>query len=247
MTDDYNGLTYDDFRQRATDGSRSANEKIGFPDRYRAGAEAAIVADVVSKLPALNGTGRTIIDVGCGCGPLAKLMIEHCVIRQHRLIMVDSPEMLELLPSTPLVEFRAQRFPHDGTFVDEFRGAADAVLLYSVVQHEFLSGDLWSMFDAVCILLGGDGRALLGDIPNRSMRTRLFSSENGRAYHRAFTGSDSAPAVPPYGLIPGEIDDAVVLALLARARNQGIHAYVMPQPANLPFFNRREDVVLHRP
>ena len=132
-------------------------------------------------------------------------------------------------------------------FLAEFRGAADAVLLYSVIQHEFISGDLWSLFDAVCGLLAGGGRALFGDIPNRSMRTRLFQSPNGRAFHRSFTGKDTEPPVPPYGLAPGEIDDAVVLSLLMRARNQGIHGYVVPQPDGLPFSNRREDVVLHHP
>jgi hypothetical protein len=247
MKDDHRGLTYDDFRQRAKDDTRTENEKIGFPDAYRAGTEDAIFADVVRKLPALQGSGRTIVDIGCGCGPLAHVIMAHCAERGHRLVMVDSAEMLELLPPSPGTELRAHRFPHDPAFLAEFRGAADAVLLYSVIQHEFASGDLWSMFDAVCGLLAGDGRALFGDIPNRSMRTRLFASANGRAFHRAFTGSETEPPVPPYGPMPGEIDDAVVLALLMRARNQGIHGYVLPQPDGLPFSNRREDVVLHHP
>ncbi len=247
MSDDHRGLTYDDFRQRAQDDTRTENEKIGFPDTYRAGAESAIFADVVHKLPALNGLRRTIVDIGCGCGPLAHVIMAHCAEREHRLVMVDSAEMLALLPSSPGTELRPHRFPHDPAFLAEFRGAADAVLLYSVIQHEFIAGDLWSMFDAVCGLLAGGGRALFGDIPNRSMRTRLFQSPNGRAFHRSFTGLDTEPPVPPYGPAPGEIDDAVVLSLLMRARNQGIHGYVLPQPDGLPFSNRREDVVLHHP
>ena len=79
------------------------------------------------------------------------------------------------------------------------------------------------------------------------MRTRLFQSENGLAFHRAFTGSDAPPPVPAYGLAAGEIDDAVVIALLMRARGQGIHGYVVPRPEGLPFGNRREDIVLHHP
>jgi hypothetical protein len=245
--DDFRGLTYDDFRRRAKDDTKTDNEKIGFPDTYRAGAEEAIFADVVSKLPALSGTGRTIVDIGCGCGPLAHTIMAHCAQREHRLIMVDSAEMLDLLPPARGTELRPHRFPGDPAFIDEFGGKADAVLLYSVIQHEFISGDLWAMFDAVCALLAGGGRALFGDIPNRSMRTRLFQSPNGRAFHRAFTGTDTEPPVPPYGLMPGEIDDAVIFALLMRARNQGIHGFVLPQPDGLPFSNRREDVLLHHP
>ncbi|MDP9104406.1 MAG: class I SAM-dependent methyltransferase [Candidatus Eremiobacteraeota bacterium] len=245
--DDHRGLTYDDFRLRAKDDTWTDNEKIGFPDAYRAGAEAAIFADVLAKLPALNGAGRTIVDIGCGCGPLAHVLMAHCAEHGHRLIMVDSAEMLDLLPPSPGTELRPHRFPRDPAFLDEFRGAVDAVLLYSVIHHEFASGDLWTMFDAVCGLLAGGGRALFGDIPNRSMRTRLFQSPNGRAFHRAFTGLDTEPPVPEYGLVPGEIDDAVVFALLMRARSQGIHGFVLPQSEGLPFANRREDVLLQHP
>jgi 2-polyprenyl-3-methyl-5-hydroxy-6-metoxy-1,4-benzoquinol methylase len=247
MANDHDRLTFDDFRARATEPNRTANEKIGFPDSYRSGAEGAIFADVSNKLPALNGSGRTIVDIGCGCGPLAHLLIAHCAQKGHRLVMVDSPEMLALLPASPGCELRPQRFPHDAAFLAELGGKADAVLVYSVIQHEFMSGDLWGMFDAVCGLLADDGRALLGDIPNRSMRTRLFQSRTGENFHRTFTGSDSPPPVPPPGAFPGEIDDSVVVALLLRARAQGLHAYVMPQPDGLPFANRREDVVLHHP
>jgi hypothetical protein len=39
----------------------------------------------------------------------------------------------------------------------------------------------------------------------------------------------------------------VTLALLARARDAGFHAWVMPQPPALPMANRREDLVFERP
>lgn len=247
MSDDHRGLTFDDFRDRALDQERTTNEKIGFPDSYRAGTESAIFADVLRKLPVLTASGHTIVDIGCGCGPLAQLMIGHCTERGHRLIMVDSQEMLDLLPRGTGCEFWAQRFPQDKAFLRELYAAADAVLLYSVIQHEFLAGDLWGMCDAVCSLLAGGGRALLGDVPNRSMRTRLFASENGEAFHRTFTGSNGPPPMPSYGVAPGEIDDAVVLGLISRARAQGFHAYVLPQPDGLPFSNRREDILFEHP
>lgn len=247
MSEKHTGLTYDDFRKRATDERISENEKIGFPDSYRAGTEAAIFADIVTKLPPLEERGRTIVDIGCGCGPLAQMLIAHCDQHDHRLIMVDSAEMLSLLQPQGRTELREQRFPRDAAFLQEFSERADAVLLYSVIQHEFLAGDLWSMFDAVCMLLTDGGRALFGDIPNRSMRTRLFQSKNGLQFHKAFTGSDTAPPVPEYGLIPGEIDDAVVLSLLMRARTQGLHGYVLPQAPGLPFSNRREDLLVMHP
>jgi hypothetical protein len=48
-------------------------------------------------------------------------------------------------------------------------------------------------------------------------------------------------------LEPGQMDDSVVLALLARARAQGFHAWVMPQAVDLPMANRREDILIRKP
>jgi hypothetical protein len=244
---DFDGLTYEDFRKRATEPGRSANEKIGFPDRYRDNAEGSILNDLISKLPALRRPGATVMDIGCGCGPLAQLLIEHCSANDQRLVLIDSEEMLSQLPRTGAFERRPHRFPNDIAVLEEFGGQADAIILYSVIQHEFISGNLWRMFDALCTLLNDGGAALIGDIPNRSMRTRLFNSSNGLAYHRAFTGLETPPPLPEYGISSGEIDDSVIFSLLFRARSQGIHAYVVPQPEDLPFANRREDILLRHP
>ena len=243
----YERLSFEDFRKRANDASLTPNEKIGFPEAYRGGREDAIFRDIESKLPALRSNGQTIVDIGSGCGPLAQTIMAACSMRKHRLVLVDSEEMLALLPRDVAVEFRPHRFPRNQAFLDAFCGRVDAVVLYSVIHSEFADGDLWGLFDATCSLLAPGGRALVGDIPNRSMRTRLFNSESGVAYHRAFTGGDTAPPVPAYGPAPSEIDDAVVFGLAMRARAQGFNAYILPQSSDLPFFNRREDLLLERP
>lgn len=43
------------------------------------------------------------------------------------------------------------------------------------------------------------------------------------------------------------IDDAVVLSLVSRSRAAGFNAFVVPQAANLPMANRREDILILRP
>lgn len=242
----YDGLTFDDLRRRALDDSLSENEKMGFAERSRVDTEAAIFRDIESKLPAIAGEGRTIIDIGCGCGDLVRALIAACAARSHRLVLVDSPEMLRLVDAPAGVELRPHRFPLDQSFLDEYHGTGDAVIFYSALRVEFASGDVWRMVDGLCALLAPGGRALVGDIPNRSMRRRLFSSEAGRAFHRAFTGENTEPPMPAPGLAPGSIDDAVVLGLAARARAQGFNAFVVPQAPDLPFFNRREDLLLER-
>jgi hypothetical protein len=71
-------LTYDDFRKLAVDPSLSCYEKIGFPNSYREGKEEAIFQDIVSKIPALTGRQKTVLDIGPGCSHLAHMLVNLC-------------------------------------------------------------------------------------------------------------------------------------------------------------------------
>jgi hypothetical protein len=123
----------------------------------------------------------------------------------------------------------------------------DAVLAYSVVQYVFAAGGLFRFLDRCLALLAEGGELLLGDIPNTTMRKRFFASAAGAACHRAYTGRDEEPPVRFNVAEPDQIDDAVVFAVLARARAHGFHAWVLPQAAALPMASRREDVLIRRP
>jgi hypothetical protein len=45
----------------------------------------------------------------------------------------------------------------------------------------------------------------------------------------------------------GAFDDKTVLELAGRFRSEGFHAYMLPQPADLPFGRTREDMLVIRP
>lgn len=240
-------LGFADFRAMARDASLTANEKIGFPDSYRKGKDGAILADLVAKLPALAGRRKTVVDIGPGCAGLARKTIRHCVARSHRLVLVDSPEMLAHLPDGSAVEKFGAQFPDCPPLLRRYAGGADAVIVYSVIHHVFLDGNLFAFFDRALALLAPGGRMLVGDIPNLSKRKRFFASDAGIRSHREFTGTAERPEVAFNRPEPDAIDDAVVVALLLRARGQGFDAYVVPQPAALPMATRREDILVARP
>jgi hypothetical protein len=88
---------------------------------------------------------------------------------------------------------------------------------------------------------------LIGDIPNVSKRKRFFSSQSGVSFHREFMKTSADPIVEYNRIEEDQIDDAVVFALLQRARLAGFDAYVLPQDPALPMANRREDVLIIRP
>jgi hypothetical protein len=240
-------LTYETFRRMADNPALSQHERSGFPDAYREGAEAAILADVEAKLPALADQGATIVDIGCGVGPLAHELRVRCEERGHELILVDSPEVLAHHPDGPQVWKVGGRFPDVPELLQQRAGRCHAVVAYSVLQYAFGESNAFAFVDAALGLLRPGGRLLLGDVPNASMRRRFLASEAGRAHHRQYTGRDEDPPVNWPVLPVGEIDDAVALALVARARDAGYHAWVAPQAMALPMANRREDLLFARP
>ncbi|MEJ0065776.1 MAG: hypothetical protein WDM85_10385 [Caulobacteraceae bacterium] len=92
-------LDFEGFRKLAMDERLSVHEKIGFPPAYREGFEAAIFDDILTKLPRLaSDEGLSVVDIGPGCAGLPRRLIDLCRERGHRLLLVDSPEMLNQLP-----------------------------------------------------------------------------------------------------------------------------------------------------
>jgi SAM-dependent methyltransferase len=236
-------LTYDDFRELAADESLDAYAKIGFPPSYREGAEEAIVADVVRKLPALAERRRRFLDIGPGCSRLPLLLIDLCEAHGHDAVLIDSPEMLSQLPDRPHVRKVEGRFPE--AVPDE--AGFDAILAYSVLHHVVSDGDAFAFLDRAISMLASGGRLLVGDIPNVSKRARFLRSAAGRRYHEALTGSGEPPPRELTDPPAGGLDDAMVLDLAARARAAGCDAYVMPLAPELPLANRREDILVVRP
>ena len=241
-------ITYESFRRRATDPSLSLHEKVGFPDAYRQGKEALILEDIASKLTRLSLRERIVVDIGAGCGALARLMMERCAAQGHRLFQVDSPEMLALLPKVPHAEQVPGRFPDDcGELFDELRGRAQCVLAYGVLPCVFVESNVFEFVDRALELLAASGQLLLADLPNLSKRKRFFASETGVRFHQEFMNTSEEPDVEFNVLEPGAFDDAVVLAIVSRCRSAGFDAYVVPQRDGLPFANRREDILVARP
>ena len=241
----FENLTYDDFRRMAADESLSPTERVGFPDAYREGKEAAIFADITAKLQAFGAPQRTVVDIGPGCSALPHMLIDLCGRTRSELILVDSAEMLAQLPDRPFVRKLPGHFPDEVT-LDEYVAAADAVLVYSVLHYIVAEGALWPFLERALALLTSGGRMLLGDIPNVSKRARFFTSEAGIAFHRAFMGDDSLPDVRPNNEA-AKIEDALVLEVVRRVRARGFDAYIVPQAADLPMANRREDILIVRP
>lgn len=243
----FSNLTYDDFRELAKNSSLSRYEKIGFPDSYRDGKERAIFEDIKRKLPWLSEKNKVVLDVGPGCSDLPLMLIEQSERLSQKILLADSDEMLELLPNRSFIKKYPGIYPKSIDDFDQLKGKVDVIIVYSVLHYIYVDGNLNSFFDKSLSLLSLGGQMLVGDIPNISKRKRFFSSETGKKFHHNFTNSENDPIVEFNKIEDGQIDDSIMMGLVNRARLQGFDAYIMPQQADLPMANRREDILIIRP
>ncbi len=240
----FQNLSYDEFKKLALDNSLSRNEKIGFPEKYRGGKEAVIFSDISKKLPVLNNSRqKTIIDIGCGCGPLLDLIIDNCKVNQHKLVLLDSSEMLSQIPDNNSISKISGYFPDTPEFLNDYKEKADAVIVYSVFHYIFYHQDIYKFIDRAIELLKSGGHLLIGDIPNSSKRKRFFSSNEGVKFHKEYTNTDTLPDTNQMQIEPS-IDDAIMISIMNRYRAAGLEVYILPQESDLPFSNRREDILI---
>jgi hypothetical protein len=155
--------------------------------------------------------------------------------------------MLGHLPNEPFIEKVSALYPKCPEVISRLEGKVDVVICYSVLHYILVDVAFFRFLDTSLSLLAQGGQMLIGDIPNISKRKRFFSSETGIRFHQEFMKTKEQPEVVFNKIEHDQIDDAVVFALLQRARAQGFDAYVVPQNPNLPMANRREDILITRP
>jgi hypothetical protein len=240
-------LSFEQFKQMAKDNSLSCYEKIGFPNSYRQDKEKLIFEDIVNKLPLLKTKNKVVLDIGSGCSKLPIMLIDICRDNDHRLILVDSEEMLMHLPNEPFIQKINGYYPNCENLFKEYQTRVDVILAYSVLHYVFVEGNIWKFLDKSLELMAHSGEMLIGDIPNISKRKRFFISPAGIKFHQKFCQSQEVPKIVFNTIEPDKIDDSVVLSLIARARNQGFDAYLIPQRNDLPMANRREDILIKKP
>lgn len=246
--DRFKNISYEDFKSLAKDDSLSVFQKIGFPDGYREEKEGHIFDDIYEKFDlGAAQENKIFLDIGSGCSNLAHYIIQACERQGLKLLLVDSKEMLDLLPDKGNTEKFYGYFPDQTEeLVNKYSGKVDYILCYSIFHYVFYNTCIFKFLDLALSLLKPGGKLLIGDIPSISKRRRFFSTDQGIQYHQKFTGTSTLPEVNHFQLEPAQIDDAVIFSILHRYRNFGYETYLLPQPKNLPMWNRREDILIEK-
>lgn len=235
---------FDYYKEKASDNNLSDTEKVG---RYakQAQDELNIFEDIKAKLPALSKEGTLIVDIGCGCSDPVKKLINNSRQHNNDLVLVDSEEMLNLLPDDDNITKVATQFP-DNDFVERYQGKADAIIVYSVFHCVYLENDFILFVDNLVKLLKSGGSLLLADLPNATKKKRFLSSDEGKAFHKAWSGDDNDPEVNWNQFEAGSLDDSLIMMLMSRYRQMGYETFLLPQQDCLPFSNTREDLLVRK-
>ncbi len=241
----FSNLTFEDFKNQAKDPSLSPYEKIGFPDSFREGKEQKIFLDILAKATNLATSNVKVLDIGPGCSDLPKLMLKNADSLTQTVTLIDSIEMLDLLPDGSNITKIDGMFPDCKSKLDDAK--FHVIICYSVIQYIFASKNIFAFLEALIAALEPGGQALIGDIPNLSKRRRFLQSENGKKFHRAYMETDNDPKIEAFPQQIDGIDDTVIRALVDRANFMGCDAYQLPQNPELPMSNRRDDLLIIKP
>ena len=244
---DFKNLNYDSFKKLANDKSLTSYEKIGFPEEYRKNKENFILEDIINKCSLFASKNKSVLDIGCGCSPLTKVIIDYCVSKNHKLALNDSEEMLSLIENGNYEKISGFYPSIQNEILKYEPKGFDVILCYSVFHYIIFDSNMWDFLDSSISILKNGGQMLIGDIPNLSKRKRFFSSENGIKFHQDFMKTKDKPIVEYNKVEPKELDDSILDAIVQRARNCGCDAYILPQNKNLPMANRRDDILILKP
>lgn len=234
-------LTFEDFQRLAKSRNKSLPEKIGFPKSYREGYYDAILNDIYSKLPFHQEKKKVVLDIGCGCDVLTHKIIDVCKQQNHILILNDSAEMLDNLPKENYTKRVAGKFPLEHPVLKRYKGKVDYILCYSVLFYVFANDNIYQFIHEAVDMLKSGGRMLIGDIPNFDKRNRFLNSDEGKIFLRSNKNLKGATA---HENLNQKMDDTVIFSIMMRLRKFGCETYLLPQNANLPMANRREDILI---
>lgn len=221
-------------------------------NRFQAESVAAAADDVLRKIQPSGG--ERLLEIGCNIGLILSRIAPHferCIGQDHVDLLakyreLGVPENVELFPG-----FWPETQPE---------GQFDCIVAYSVLQLVPTLEDARTFMRACYSKLSPGGRLLIGDVSNVDARSRFLASSSGteiasrydfdreQDYRLDATGDYKARNEIHARLEPTHslIDDAFVMSTLAEARRNGFEAYVLPQPATLPFGNSREDILVKR-
>lgn len=213
--------------------STSTTERVGRPIRAEQ-IENQIFREICEKVNL--STKKNILDIGSGCGKLAKLLIEFSLRSGSKVTFVDSVEVIQVLKDENIEITSSQFKTVDGYFPDissVLDTNYDCIIAYSVMHY--VENPKNFLLDALK-LLDDTGVLFIGDIPN-SDKKRRFMTKDKQDYHFNRIGKKD------FSRQYSERELGKYIKLL---KKRGFEAYLLPQADTFPHSGSREDLLVFR-
>lgn len=224
-----------------------ADTEIAGRYAFQAVAERLILPDVLAKLE-IQPVDR-LLEIGCGPG---NLLIPLAYFVAQAVGIDNAAAINRLNARAPLAENLkgvAGNFL-DVTLTDH---SFNKILTYSVLHYLTSCDEVFRFIDKALAHCIPGGRLLLGDLPNRDRKVRFANSPEGKRIRLEWETKVKNSTGHPFDQFPPDtqlvtIDDALIIKIIQRYRQQGHEVFLLPQPSGLPFSGSREDIliVLHR-
>lgn len=229
--------------QHIAEQTETTNTEVAGRYIFQQEAERRILSDLLNKLD-LQVTD-TLLEIGCGPGNLLVPLANFCA----EATGIDNEAAIERLNKRLAKDSKLIGIAGNFLEINLHTTAFDKILVYSVLQYLSSKKEALDFTDRALALLQPGGRLLLGDLPNRTKKSRFIISKTGQQtaknWDELLKGSGSHPIeIKQVDSNMVTVDDSFLLDLMKHIRNKGFEAYLLPQPLDLPFGGSREDILV---
>ncbi len=232
---------------RAAESNLSRSGKAG---RSSTGPEGLVETEVFDDICRKISTKKhqTILDLGCGCGPLVDLIINFSLENGHELTLMDQNLVMaqtrSLHGERDGLIYVEGIFPYDKNMLAGHK--YDSIILYGVLHYIF---DPINFLAQLAFYLKPGGHLLVGDIPNLDKKNRFIDTNFGAKIDKEYRASlinEGEKDSSQLNSAPYSLNDNYILKLVSYFRSMDFECYLLPQKSTLPYCYTREDLLIVR-
>ena len=214
--------------------------------QFQSESEKFIEEEIIQKLSL--SSSDNLLDIGCGSGDISYKLSKLV----DSVTLCDHPRIIDRIKRV----YKKNNFRYiDQDFLSaNFKKQKfEKILSYSVIHCLNTENEVFEFIDKIISLLKPNGKALIGDIPNKNKLNRFLSSKRGKEFQKEWENKKQQigirqTTIGDYlskDLKFVEFNDILILKILKHIREKNFNAYIYDQKSILPFGNSREDLVIY--
>ncbi len=214
--------------------------------QFQSESEKFISEEIMQKLSL--SSSDNLLDIGCGSGDISYKLSKLV----NSVTLCDHPSIINRIKRV----YKNKKFRYieqDFLSANLNKQKFEKILSYSVIHCLNTEKEVFEFIDKIISLLKPNGRALIGDIPNKNKLNRFLSSKKGKEFQKEWEIKKQKIGIKQTSIGDYlskdlkfvEFNDILILKILNHIRKKNYNAYIYDQQSLLPFCNSREDIVIY--